>query len=82
MALYVTVFAGSTPIGAIFAGFVAEHWNVPAAFVVGALLSLAAVALSGWRFRVSRRNGRLGRTRLGVGDRYEEAREQETPVSA
>jgi hypothetical protein len=55
---------------------------VPAAFVVGALLSLAAVALSGWRFRVSRQNGRLGRTRLGVGDRYEEAREQETPVSA
>ena len=82
MALYVTVFAGSTPIGAIFAGFVAEHWNVPAAFVVGALLSLAAVALSGWRFRVSRLNGRLGRTRLGVGDRYEEAREQETPLSA
>jgi MFS family permease len=82
MALYVTVFQGSTPIGAMFAGFLAEHWGVPTAFAVGALLSLGAVALAGWRFRVSRQNGRLGHTRLGVGERYEEAREQETPLSA
>jgi MFS family permease len=72
MALYVTVFAGSTPIGAMFAGYVAEHWDVPAAFIAGAVLSLASVALSGWRFRVARQNGQLGRTRLGVGERYEE----------
>src|SRR5918994_1667512 len=39
MALYVTVFAGSAPLGGLFAGGVAEAWGTPAAFVAGAALS-------------------------------------------
>ena len=35
MALYVTVFAGSAPLGGLFAGAVAEAWGTPAAFVTG-----------------------------------------------
>jgi predicted MFS family arabinose efflux permease len=80
MALYVTVFAGSTPIGGIFAGFVAEQWGSPAAFAAGAVLSLLAVALAWWKFRAARASGQLGRTRLGVGERYEDASDR--PVQA
>jgi MFS family permease len=69
MSLYVLVFAGSTPIGGIFAGAVAEAWGSPAAFAIGALLSLVAVALAAWRFRVAGSRGELGRTRLGTGER-------------
>jgi len=35
MGIYTTVFAGSTPIGGLFAGAVASVWGVPAALVVG-----------------------------------------------
>ena len=45
MALYVTVFAGSVPIGGFFAGGVAELWEAPAGFVLGGALSVAS---SGW----------------------------------
>ncbi len=66
MALYVTVFAGSTPIGGLFAGFVAERADARVAFAIGALLSLVCVALVGWRLRAASRAGQLGRTRLGT----------------
>jgi MFS family permease len=79
MSLYVTVFAGSSPIGGIFAGVVAENWDVPLTFILGALFSLAAVALAWWRFRVEGHAGHLGRTRIGVGDRYEELPEVQEP---
>ncbi len=36
MSLYVTVFAGSAPIGGFFAGAVAEIWDAPAGFLLGA----------------------------------------------
>jgi MFS family permease len=49
MALYVTVFAGSAPIGGFFAGAVAEVWQAPAGFVLGALLSVGAIALVTWQ---------------------------------
>ena len=39
MSFYVTVFAGSAPVGGLFAGAVAEAWGVPAAFLAGAALS-------------------------------------------
>ncbi|HET7520359.1 MAG TPA: MFS transporter [Candidatus Limnocylindria bacterium] len=79
MALYVTVFAGSSPIGGMFAGVAAENWGVPTTFMAGALISLAAVALVWWRWRVARGAGRLGRTRLGTGDRYEDRPERQEP---
>ncbi len=45
MSLWVTVFAGSAPIGGFFAGFVAQLWGAPAGFLLGAGLSSLFVAL-------------------------------------
>ncbi len=72
MALYVTVFAGSSPIGGLFAGGLAETWGVPATFLIGALISLVAAVVVWWRFRLAGHAGALGRTRIGVGDRYDD----------
>ncbi len=64
MALYVTVFAGSSPIGGIFAGGIAQAWNAPAAFLAGGIISLLTVLFAAWRFRVAGRAGRLGVTNI------------------
>jgi MFS family permease len=48
MSLYVLVFAGSSPIGGLFAGAVAQFWGAPAGFVLGALCSIFFLALAGW----------------------------------
>jgi MFS family permease len=64
MALFVTVFAGTAPIGGLFAGVVAEVAGAPEAFVIGAVLSLAVVVLVAWRFNVAASAGRLGITRI------------------
>jgi MFS family permease len=58
MALYVTVFAGSTPIGGFFAGSVAELWGAPAGFVAGAGVSALVLALVSWGLLVRRRAAR------------------------
>jgi MFS family permease len=65
MALYVTVFAGTSPIGGIFAGAVAERWDSPTAFLLGGLISIAAVGLVAWRWHVASSRGQLGMTRIG-----------------
>ncbi|MGZ6255655.1 MAG: MFS transporter [Candidatus Limnocylindria bacterium] len=52
MALYVTVFAGSTPIGGLFAGSVAQAWGPPAGFLVGAVVSVAFILLVAWHLVV------------------------------
>lgn len=65
MALYVTVFAGTSPLGGIFAGAVAQEWDSAAAFLAGAVISLAFVALVAWRWAVAGGEGRLGVTRIG-----------------
>jgi MFS family permease len=44
MSLYVTVFAGSTPIGGLIAGSIAAAWGAPAALLLGGVVS-AAVGL-------------------------------------
>jgi MFS family permease len=49
MALYVTVFAGSAPLGGFLAGGVAELWDAPTGFVLGGFLSVAFVALVAWQ---------------------------------
>ena len=51
MSLYVLVLIGSAPIGALFAGGVAELLRPSAAFVVGAVLSAIVLAVAGWRLR-------------------------------
>jgi len=65
MSLYVTVFAGTSPLGGIFAGIVAERWDAPAAFFLGGLISVAAVFLVAWQWRRAALQGRLGVTRIG-----------------
>jgi MFS family permease len=49
MSLYVTVFAGSVPIGGFFAGAVAEIWDAPAGFLLGAALSVVFIGLVVWQ---------------------------------
>ena len=64
MSFYVTVFAGSAPLGGLFAGFVAETWGTPAAFVMGAVLSLTTVGIVALGLRWAGRRGSLGVTML------------------
>jgi predicted MFS family arabinose efflux permease len=49
MSLYVTVFAGSAPIGGFFAGFVAQLWGPPAGFLLGGAIASIFVAVVGWQ---------------------------------
>jgi predicted MFS family arabinose efflux permease len=51
MSLYVTVFAGSTPIGGLFAGSMAQAYGAPVAFSVGAALALIVLGFAGWQLR-------------------------------
>ena len=64
MSLYVTVFAGSAPLGGLFAGAVAEAWGTPVAFLVGAALSALTLALVAFGLRRASRRGDLGVTTL------------------
>ena len=41
ISVYTTVFAGSTPIGALFAGALASRWGAVAALAVGGVLTVA-----------------------------------------
>lgn len=52
MALYVTVFAGSTPVGGLIAGAVAQAWGPPAGFVVGAAATTLFIGLAAWQLVV------------------------------
>jgi predicted MFS family arabinose efflux permease len=49
MSLYVTVFAGSAPIGGFFAGSVAQLWGPPAGFLLGAGIASLFVGVVGWQ---------------------------------
>jgi predicted MFS family arabinose efflux permease len=69
MSLYVTVFAGSAPLGGLFAGAVAEAWGSPTAFLVGAALSAATVGLVAWGLRSARERGPLGVTTIDSSSR-------------
>ena len=54
MALYVTVFAGSAPIGGIFAGSLAQAFGAPVALSVGAALAGLVLGLVAWKLRPTR----------------------------
>jgi MFS family permease len=57
MSIYLTVFAGSTPIGAALAGFLSGLWGAPVAVTVGGAV-VAVIALSiGGRFTRIERGG-------------------------
>jgi MFS family permease len=64
MSFYVTVFAGSAPLGGLFAGAVAEAWGVPAAFLAGAALSFLTLGVVALGLRAAGRRGQLGVTSL------------------
>jgi MFS family permease len=55
MSVYTMVFAGSVPIGGLFAGSVAAAAGVPAALALGGVLALIAVALAAFRLPGGRR---------------------------
>src|SRR5688572_6401389 len=85
MALYVTVFAGSAPLGSLFAGAVAEAWGTPAAFLVGSALSAVTVAGVALGLRAARARGPLGVTVIDSSSRRPEAsasRPETRPASA
>lgn len=67
MSFYVTVFAGSAPIGGLFAGGVAESLGTPDAFLAGAALSLLTVAVVAFGLRRASGHGPLGVTMLDNG---------------
>ena len=52
MALYVTVFAGSAPIGGLIAGTIAQLYGPPAGFLVGAGLTAIVTGLVAWQLVV------------------------------
>lgn len=84
MALYVTVFAGSAPLGGLFAGVVAEGFGTPFAFVVGAVLSLVTLGIVAWGLRAAARRGALGITTIDSSSRRPEGRapSETRPASA
>jgi len=51
MALYVTVFAGTAPVGGLLAGLMAEAFGASFAFSMGAALASGVLVLVAWRLR-------------------------------
>jgi MFS family permease len=84
MSFYVTVFAGSAPIGGLLAGAVAEAFGTPAAFLVGSILSLVTVGIVAVGLRRAQRRGALGITVLdaATGGVDEHAASEGRPASA
>ncbi len=72
MALYVTVFAGSAPLGGLFAGGIADAWGTQAAFLAGAAASAATVAIVALGLRRARAQGTLGVTVIDSSSRRPE----------
>ena len=56
MSIYLTVFAGSTPIGAALAGFLSTLWGAPVAVATGgAVVAIVAFVIGGRLGRIERR---------------------------
>jgi MFS family permease len=72
MALYVTLFAGTAPIGGLFAGMIADAFGSPVAFIAGALMTLAVLGVVAWRLSIAAAEDRLGVTRIDSGGTPEE----------
>jgi hypothetical protein len=51
MSLYVTVFAGTAPIGGLFAGAVAQAFGAAFALSLGAALASVVLIVVAWRLR-------------------------------
>jgi hypothetical protein len=70
MSVYTTIFAGSVPIGGLFAGGMAATAGAPAALALGGALALATVAYALWRLP----GGREGRFAYDRGPEHETVR--------
>ncbi len=75
MSVYTTVFAGSVPIGGLFAGGMAATAGTPVALALGGVLALVTVAYALWRLP----GGRAGSF---LHERMAEADTTRRPVSA
>ncbi|WNR45941.1 MFS transporter [Paenibacillus roseipurpureus] len=53
MSVYALVFAGSTPIGSLFSGFIADHFGANGAFIVCGMLTGALCLLITWKYKSS-----------------------------
>jgi MFS family permease len=62
MSVYTTVFAGSVPAGGLLMGYIASKWSVPAALMVGALVTLGIGIASLVWLRAIRRADRAARS--------------------
>lgn len=51
MSLYTLLFLGTTPIGSLFVGVIAEHWSVGTVIELCGLFSLAGLALAWFYYR-------------------------------
>lgn len=65
MAVYMTVFAGTTPFGALISGAIADRFGVPTAVGIGGLITVSAAVTLAWtqRQRTSPPESRLGPAR-------------------
>jgi MFS family permease len=54
MSLYVTVFAGTAPIGGLLAGALAQGFGAAFAISLGAVLAVGVLALAAWQLRAVR----------------------------
>ena len=60
MSIYLTVFTGSTPLGAALAGFMSDFWGAPVAVAFGgAVVAVVAIAVSIYLLRAERREQAL-----------------------
>ena len=83
MSFYVTVFAGSAPLGGLFAGAVAEAWGSPVAFLAGAGISAAVLIIVALGLRSAATRGTLGVTLLDTSSQRPSAATPEVrPASA
>ena len=78
MSFYTTVFAGSVPAGGLLMGWIASAWSVPAALMVGALVTLAIGIASTFWLRSIRRADRVLRP---VPDRVAAGASGESPLT-
>ena len=78
MSVYTTVFAGSVPAGGLLMGFIASTWSVPAALMVGALVTLGIGIASVFWLRRIRSADRAERP---VADRVAAAASGESPLT-
>lgn len=84
MSLYVTVFAGSAPLGGLFAGGIAEAWGTPTAFLAGATASIVTAGIVALGLRRAAGQGSLGVTVIDSSSRRPEAppAAEQRPASA